>query len=272
MKQFHRDGINFAYREEGDGVAFVFQHGLGGDAAQTFAFFPEPHPFHLLTLECRAHGTTEPLGPEEDLSFNTFADDVIAVMDHAGIDRAIVGGISMGAGVSLNIALRYPERLRALILSRPAWEDAPLPKSVSIFPWLASLIRAHGAKGGLEAFRQSAEYQKIIAHSPDNIAALESQFLNPRAEETVAKLERIPNDAPNCDRCEWAAIKVPTLVIANELDLIHPISYAQTLADNIPGAVLREVTAKSVNIDQHTVDVRTEILAFLTENGVLTHA
>ena len=64
----------------------------------------EPGRPRLLTLDCRGHGATEPLGEEARLNFSAFADDVVALLDHLGIEQAIVGGISMGAGVALNLA------------------------------------------------------------------------------------------------------------------------------------------------------------------------
>lgn len=264
MPEFDYDGVRFNYRDEGRGIPFIFQHGLGGDSEQTFAFFPGEHPFRLITLECRGHGDSRPLGDESKLAIATFADDVIALMEHLSLDRAIIGGISMGAAVALNIALRFPERLHALILSRPAWEDRPLPGSLEIFPAIAALIRDYGAEGGLERFRALPIYAEIAKASPDNINALESQFLHPRAEETVAKLERIPADAPNRNREEWCSILMPVLILANKQDIIHPFEYAELLARYIPGARLEEVTAKSISLEKHNEDVRKAILDFVS--------
>ena len=58
-------------------------------------------------------------------SFEVFADDVIALADHLGLVRFIIGGISLGAGTALNLAVRYPDRVAALVLCRPAWLDRP---------------------------------------------------------------------------------------------------------------------------------------------------
>jgi pimeloyl-ACP methyl ester carboxylesterase len=264
MPKFSYDSLEFNYRDEGRGYPFIFQHGLGGDADQTFAFFPPGHPFRLLTLECRGHGETRPLGPEDKLSIATFADDVIELMEELGIERAIVGGISMGAAVALNIALRFPDRCRALILSRPAWEDKPNPPTLHVLTKVAKLIRKHGAQEGLKHFRELPDYNDVLKASPDNIVAIESQFTHPRAEETVAKLERIPADAPNRNRDEWESIVMPVLVLANRQDLIHPFDYAETLARIVPGAILKEVTAKSTSVDRHNDDVRNAIFEFIS--------
>lgn len=81
MSSFVHDGITFAFREAGAGAPFVFQHGLGGDVNQIADTFTPPPGICLLTLDCRGHGATASLGDEARLNFNTFADDVIALLD-----------------------------------------------------------------------------------------------------------------------------------------------------------------------------------------------
>lgn len=265
MPLFEHDGLIFHYRDQGQGLPFVFQHGLGGDTNQTFGLFSPPPGVRLLTLDCRGHGETRPLGEVEKLSFTTFAGDVGALLDHLGLPSVVLGGISMGAGISLNFALHFPERVRGLVLSRPAWLDSPLPPNMEVFPFMAGLIRQHGVRQGLEQFKQSEPYLEIASLSPDSANSLLGQFEHLRAEETVAKLERLPHDAPDLDRSEWANLIVPTLILATRQDPIHPFEYGVALAQSIPGAMLKEVTAKSVSMERHTAEVQTAIGAFLKE-------
>lgn len=263
MPTFTHDEITFHYRDEGTGAPFIFQHGLGGDITQPFGFFEDPHPgIRLIALDCRAHGETRPLGRPDKIAIAAFADDVVALMDHLHIKRAIVGGISMGSAVALNLALRYPYLVSGLVLSRPAWLDAPMPPSLEVFPIIAALIREHGARQALERFKQTDHYAAVLAESPDGALTLLTQFEHPRTEECVIRLERIPRDAPNLDRAEWALIDVPTLVLHNRKDPVHPRDFAEIIAGIIPRATLREVTCKSESIEQHARDVRAAIQEF----------
>ena len=68
----------------------------------------------------------------DKLTIATLADDLIGLLDHLGIEQAVIGGISLGAAVAVNVALRYPERVLGLVLSRPAWIDGPLPENVAL--------------------------------------------------------------------------------------------------------------------------------------------
>jgi pimeloyl-ACP methyl ester carboxylesterase len=260
---FAHDGVNFNYQETGRGVPFFFQHGLSGDVTQPFGLFQPPAGFRLLAFDCRAHGQTRPVGPAEKISFASFADDLLALMDHLKIEWAIVGGISMGAGLALNFALRYPARVRALILQRPAWVDGPRRENVEVYSAMTELLRRYGAQKGLEIFKLSAIYQNVLKQSPNVAESLVGQFLHPRAQEMAGLLGRIAIDAPNHDRAEWRAIKVPTLVLANRQDPIHPFEYGETLAREIPGAEFKELTPKSVNVEQHNAEVQRFIQDFL---------
>lgn len=265
MPFFPRDGLNFHYTDSGDGLPFIFQHGLGGDVYQPAEVYQPQPGIRCLSLDCRGHGETRPLGDENLLSFDSFADDVVAMMDYLELPAAVVGGISMGAGISLNLALRYPQRVRGLLLSRPAWLDKPMSANLLNFTRVADYIRRYGAQNGLEYIKQSPEYQAILKEAPDVANSLLAHFTHPRAEETFIKFERLPNDAPCRDLRDCGNIAIPTLILANRHDPPHPFEMAETLAAAIPGAQLHEITSKSLNREQHFREAHTFISTFLRQ-------
>ncbi len=266
MPHFEHDGIQFHYRESGSGIPFVFQHGLGADTNQTFDLFRSPPGVRLLTFDCRGHGETRPLGPEEKITVEQFTEDLRAFLDHLKIERAIIGGISMGAAMTLHFALTHPERLLGLVLSRPAWLDQSRADNLGVFSKLAGFIRQYGGWEGAQRYQQTETFQHVMRVSPDNADSLLAQFAHPRAEETVAKLERIPGYVPNHSRADWNGIRVPTLVLVNRQDEIHPFEFGEVLAQEIPGAELRELTPKSVNKEKHGADVQRFLSDFLLKH------
>jgi pimeloyl-ACP methyl ester carboxylesterase len=132
-----------------------------------------------------------------------------------------------------------------------------------MFSLIARLIREHGAKRGQEVFKQSAEYQELLQKWPDVAASLALQFESPRVEETALKLESIIHDTPNSDRQQWKSIRVPTLILVNRQDPVHPFEYGQSLAREIPGAEVKEITSKSISVERHGADVQRSIAEFL---------
>lgn len=243
MPTFLHDEIQFHYGDTGSGVPFVFQHGLGADVSQTFGLFAAPVGFRLLGFDCRAHGETRPVGDPEKISIDTFAEDLRMLLDHLKISRVVVGGISMGAAIALSFALRHPERTLGLVLSRPAWLDESRAEGIKISPVIAQFIRQYGAWEGAQRFQQTEMFQEVRRVSPDNTTSLLGQFAHPRA--------------------AWRNITVPTLVLANRRDAIHPFEFGETFAREIPGAEFRELTPKSVSKEQHEAKTQQFIADFL---------
>jgi pimeloyl-ACP methyl ester carboxylesterase len=266
MPTFTHDRVHFHYLDSGTGLPFIFQHGLGGYAHLAHSLFKPPPGFRLLSVDARGHGRTHPVGDAASFTFDGFAGDLLALMDHLRIRQAILGGISMGAGVALNAALRFPERALGLVLSRPAGLDAPQPWNVRMFTLVSRLLREHGAQRGQGLFKETDEYRETLRQWPDAANSLALQFTGPRAAETAFKLEALSREAPCRDLRECARIQVPTLVLANHLDPVHPFEVAEELARCIPGAELKEITSKSVSVVQHGRDVQKHVQEFLKKH------
>ena len=265
MSVFVHDGLNFHYRDEGQGFPFVFQHGLGGDLSQPFSVCRPAPGIRLLSFDLRGHGQTRPLGDVNKLTIAELAKDLVAFLDYLEIGQAVIGGISLGSAVAVSATLRYPDRVLGLVVSRPAWIGGPQVGNVRRYAMIAGLIRELGAKEGRKAFLNTPEYQAMDRESPDCARSLISQFEQPRAEECVDRLERLSSDSP-CNRTDYARIQVPTLILGNRQDPIHPWEYSQTLAQLIPDAVLRELTPKSVSVENHAADVQKALDEFLLQH------
>ena len=267
---FHHQGLDFWYAEKGAGnlkghrrLAFVFQHGLGGDRRQPLELYKHREGVHLLAMDCRGHGKTQPLGDPDLLRFDTFADDVVALLDHLDIGEFVAGGISMGAGVALNLALRYPGRVKGLLLVRPAWLAQPNPPNLECMVAVGQWIRDYGVVQGREGFLASPLYLRLQQEAPYTAGSLLAQFDEPRAADAWPRLLRLPADAPNRDGAAWRSVDVPTLILANHSDLTHPYPYAERLAAAIPGANLVEVPSKALDQPAHIAAARAHIDDFL---------
>jgi 3-oxoadipate enol-lactonase len=99
----------------GDGMPVVLSHGFLMDremfAPQVEALAPE---FRVITWDERGFGETEFDG--QPFTYWDSADDCLGLLDHLGIERAVLGGMSQGGFLSMRAALRHPDRVRALVL------------------------------------------------------------------------------------------------------------------------------------------------------------
>lgn len=256
------DGIGLEYDVEGHGVPVLWQHGLGAPFQQPLQVFPEAD-CQRITLACRGHENSD-LGPLEDLSIATFASDVLALLDHLGIERlAAIGGISLGAGIALRVAAYHPDQVASLILARPAWLDRPAMESQAAYVEAGRHLERYGAEEGFARFAALPMVSEIKSVSPDNAKSLLGYFSRPRPDTTTALLARLPKDWPGVPVSMIEGLSLPTLVIGNGEDLVHPLAFARELAALMPGARLVEIPSKTVDADGYMKHFRAALAAFL---------
>jgi len=110
-------GIRVPYIEHGDpdGVPVLFLHGVTDSWRSWEATLDHlPRGIRAIALSVRGHGDADKPGIDYDIA--GMAQDAVAVLDAAGVDRAVIAGSSMGAWIAQRLALVHPERVRALVL------------------------------------------------------------------------------------------------------------------------------------------------------------
>jgi pimeloyl-ACP methyl ester carboxylesterase len=262
-----RDGCRVSYVDEGDGMPVLWQHGLGATQTQVAEVFPESSQFRRITMECRGHADSE-LGAPEALSIQQFADDAVELLDHLGVRRAVIGGISLGAAIALRLAVHYPGRVSEQIIARPAWISEAAPERLKIYIDVAELLAQYGSEQGLERLQATERYRLVMKESPDNAASMRSFFHRDNPASTVALLSRIPAQGPGVTREQISRLALPTLVIANEGDYVHSIATAAAVAQLIPGAKLKIIPSKNSNRDAYVEAFKAALDEFLSNRHV----
>lgn len=262
--RFDRAGLCLSAVRQGDGPAFVFQHGLCGAAGQTLEVCPADTGWQGLTLECRGHGESD-AGDPALFSLAAFADDLAAFIEGTGQAPVVLGGISMGAALALRLAVTRPGLVRGLVLARPAWIAEAGPENLAPNREVARLLAEHGPEEALRRFGSSPLAARLALEAPDNLTSLRGFFTREPLAVTQALLAAIAADGLGITRGGIAAIRVPTLVIGHERDVIHPLAMARELASLIPGARLAVITPKAVDPAAYRSDFRKTLAAFLKE-------
>lgn len=262
MSSFERDNLSFNYEEYGSGVPLIFSHGLSGNLALVRDLIGPIKGVRVVLYDNRGHGLTSGAGDPSKLTFATLADDMAAVLDHLGIESAVIGGESMGAGISLQFWKRHRQRVRGLILSRPAWLNDSYPPNLAILGTMARYIEEFGRERAPAQFAQSADFLKLKATNPETADALLTRLQGPTNLALV--LKTIPASVPFESLEELRAIDAPTLVIANHGDPLHPYECAERLAGAIPGATLQEIRSKNKSVEEHRQLFRRRVVEFIS--------
>ena len=236
MPYLNRDGVQIYYEQRGQGPAVLLSHGYSASArmwdGQMKALSDR---YHLITWDMRGHDRSD--SPEKPAlySHDTTVADMAAILDACKVDRAVIGGLSLGGFMSLAFNLAHPERVIALMLfdTGPGYKkDAPRNEWNKMTDNIARALE----QKGLAAVGASAEVTVAKHRSAQGLAHAARGML---AQADGSVIESMPS------------IRVPTLVLAGAGDKQF-LSATDYMATKIPGAekVILEGAGHAANIDQ----------------------
>jgi pimeloyl-ACP methyl ester carboxylesterase len=236
-------GVQLSGEETGEGNAVVLLHGL--TATRRYVVMGsralERAGHRVLSYDARGHGRSDAaLG--RDYGYQRLAADLLAVLEEACIERALLAGASMGAHTAVRFALEHPERVAALALITPAYEPAAesarAEQELAHWDALARGLR----EGGVDGFVAAYELAAVPAAWRQTIETVLRQRLaaHQHPDAVADALEVIPRSRPFEDMTELAQLALPTLVVASrdEADPEHPLAVGESYARAIAGATL----------------------------------
>ncbi len=254
-----------AYESIGTGAPLLFLHGLGAGRAQTTSALTNLPQQQVIAPDMLGHGDSISEDPEAIQNFDQFADDSISILDHLGIEKADIGGLSMGSGISINIAFRYPERVNKLILLRPSWLNEKQPTHLVLVAYVGQWIHEHGTDKAKQLLLENPEYLRLQAKVPKVAASILGLFTRPQYYSHTAVLYKMWQDAPFSDLTELANISNKTLVLHTTRDDLHPISVAETIAGQLPHCQALSLPPRYDNPENYTIQLNQELSQFLAE-------
>ena len=235
------DGLQLYYEIHGHGPrVMVFMHGILMDSNMNRRLATDlaAQGFKVILLDLPGHGLSDKPKRASYHRMDTYAHHVVVLLDHLGIDKAVIGGVSLGGNVSLLVAAQAPDRVQGLVIEMPVLEWAVPAAAITFIPML---LAVHFAR---PVVRKTASLFRRLPRT--GIGALDSGMntLSSDPVETAAVLHGILAGpiAPTVD--QRAAVRVPALVIGHQVDRIHPFHDAEQLAKRLPKG--RLVQAKSM--------------------------
>ena len=203
MAKFTRDGVSIYFEDHGSGPTVLLSHGYGATSQMwrdQVATFKER--YRILIWDFRGHGETDYPEDQSLYSEGHTVADMAALLDHCGIDRAVIGGLSLGGYSTLAFHLRHPDRCRALMLfdtgpgfrkdaAREAWNKRANERADTL------------EREGLAARSQSTEAQLAKHRDASGLARAARGML---AQDGAGVINALPD------------IRVPTLVLVGEND------------------------------------------------------
>lgn len=233
--RFVHQGHELVYDTYGEGERLlVYMHGLLLDAElnRGVAGALAERGNRVVLLDLLGHGRSDKPAHASEYRIDSYATQVFALLDELGADTAVLGGLSLGANVSLFAASQHPERVRALVLEMPVLEWAVPAAALAFVP---ILLAAHYARPVLRVAAKLIGRMPPTRFGPLN-SALHAASLEPEVIAAIMHGVLVGPVAPTQE--ERIRTAVPTLILAHRYDLIHPFDDATNLARQLPDAEL----------------------------------
>lgn len=239
MPQFEHQGRRIAYDVHGDGErALVLIHGLLMNRHMFDRLAPAMavHGNRVIIVDLLGHGESDRPLEMVNYAMPFFAQQVIGLLDHLEVPRAVIGGTSLGANTSLTIARMAPERVRGMMVEMPVLDNALLGVSVIFTPILL------GLRFGEPLLRRTAALTRRIPRSNYMLDVwLDLARQDPAPSAALLEGLFLGSGAPHHD--ERVKMHQPTLVIGHRADPLHPFSDSGMLAEELPNARLIEANS-----------------------------
>jgi len=251
MPEVTIDKARLYFQDHGDKSAFplVLAHGLGGDHTIWLGQVPAlTEKYRVVLWDCRGHGRSEV--PEDGYAIERFVDDQRDIMRHLGIERAHIGGLSMGGWIAWSFALKYPEATASLLLNDSAGylvDTTPefLKEKRELFEVSAKIALDRGRTPIADFSVEMMFSEAFIKENPDAVAAVKKQISDDPGigyARTIFQMFASYWETPAEEvGKKLADIKTHTQIIAGDLDTLTPLPTQQALAKAIPGARLHVV-------------------------------
>ena len=236
--QFFHDGHRLEYTEYGGGDHWVVLiHGqlMPRRMHQPLARHLAGAGSHVVTVDLLGHGRSD--RPEDPLEYSmtAFGEQVIALLDELGAEQAVIGGTSLGANVSLEVAALAPQRVRGIIAEMPVLDNAveagilafaPLLFISRFLPLSVTGLRAitRAVPRGVVPFWAGIVLDTLDQRPGPMAAAIHGLFFG-----RVAPSSRLRK-----------RIEAPALVVGHPRDPIHPAADAAMLAEELPDSTFVE--------------------------------
>lgn len=225
------NGVLLHYRLAGpEGAAVVaLANSLGTDARIWDGVIARlSSRYRVLSYDKRGHGLSDT--PPGDYALNDHVDDLLGLLDHLGIDRLALAGVSVGGLIAQGLALRAPQRLTALVLCDTA------PKVGDAAGWNSRIdtVRNQGLSAIADLVMDRWFSPGFQQQQPDELAGWRNLFLRSDPLGYMATCATLRDTDLTT---QIGAIAVPTLVVAGAADRSTPVDLVRSCADSIAGAL-----------------------------------
>ena len=225
MPSFDSNGVAIHYEERGSGAPVALVHGFASNLKQNWELtgwldFLAVN-YRVIAMDCRGHGLSAKPHEAEAYGSANMTGDVVRLLDHLKVPRALLMGYSMGAWISLGVILSYPGRIRAAVLGGIGGGTG-------------------GASPMADPRRRAVIVKALLAERAEDVAEPIArqfrQFAEANRNDLKALAACMSGDRPALDPASLSTIRMPVMIVVGTKDEL--VGSAEPLAGAIAGAEL----------------------------------
>lgn len=190
----------------------------------------------VICVDLLGHGRSDQPDDLRLYSMPLFAEQVLALLDHLGLETAVVGGTSLGANVGLELAVRHPERAKALFVEMPVLDNALAAVAAIFAPVLL------GLRVGRPAVELGSRLASLVPRT-NWLLDVGLDWARRRPGPSIAVLEGLLLGETAPGREQRRLIECPAFVVGHPRDPLHPFSDSGMLIEELPQARLVEANS-----------------------------
>jgi pimeloyl-ACP methyl ester carboxylesterase len=221
MPRFEANGAALHYESTGRGPALVLAHGFACGLRMWDPQIPALSRTHrVVTYDARGHGASDAPADPAAYSPDLAVADLRALLDHLGLRRAIVGGLSMGGNVALHLALAHPERVSALIVADTGSGSGSGPEFAAGLAASAAALERSGLESWADAALHNPVFASFAGRSAEAARFMRSCLMNNRARGLAHTARGVVLRRPSLYALDAAlrALTMPVLLVVGERD------------------------------------------------------
>ncbi|HSR94448.1 MAG TPA: alpha/beta hydrolase [Solirubrobacterales bacterium] len=190
----------------------------------------------VICVDLLGHGRSDQPDDLRLYSMPLFGEQVVALLDHLGLERAVVGGTSLGANVALELAVRHPDRIEGLFIEMPVLDNALAAIAAIFAPILL------GLRVGRPAIELSSRIASLVPRT-NFLLDIGLDLARRRPAPSIAVLEGLLLGETAPGREQRRLIEQPALVVGHPRDPLHPFSDSGMLIEELQQAQLVEANS-----------------------------
>jgi len=239
-RSFTHEGFKLVFDEYGSGdrpvvlmPGLLFSRKMHGPLASTLA----QRGYRVMCLDLLGHGDSDRPHEMWNYSMTLFAEQALGLLDHLELERAVLGGTSLGANVSLEAASLDQDRVQGMLVEMPVLDNALLGCAIGFTPLLLSLTF------GAPITRLVGRAASLIPRRGPLLGQMMLDWMSQDPKPSASVLQGLFFGRTAPPRSERRTLDPPALVIGHPRDPIHPFSDSDMLVQELPNARLVEATS-----------------------------